>query len=127
MDYDKDNMTNEDMRTSSDSEEEAIASVIDDDDDDGVRYSLRSRTVPKSGATMIAASTGTATAAMASQVPSSEDTCATTAVSNSAGDRTNGPDAQMRPRHARALPLNRRHAQVRLRAQAVCEITAHAP
>jgi len=51
MDYEKDNMISEEMRTSSDSEEEVIASAIDDDDDDGVRYSLRSRTIPKSGVT----------------------------------------------------------------------------
>ena len=40
-----------DLETSSDSEEEMITSLIDDDDDDdGIRYSLRSRTVPKTDA-----------------------------------------------------------------------------
>ena len=43
------------MRTSSDSEAEAIQDAIDDDDDD-VRYSLRSRRVPKTQVTVISTS-----------------------------------------------------------------------
>ena len=50
-------MSSEEMNMSSDDEEEAIAAAIDDDDDE-VRYSLFSRTIPKSSATMIAASGG---------------------------------------------------------------------
>jgi len=50
---------------------------------------------------MIDTSTGKETAAITNQVPSSEDTSATAAVSNSAGDQTNGPDVQARLRPTR--------------------------
>ena len=43
-------MDGDEERTSSDSEAEAIQDAIDDDDDDDVRYSLRSRRVPKTQA-----------------------------------------------------------------------------
>ena len=90
-----------DMRTSSDSEEETIASAINDDDDDGVRYSLRSRSILKSDAMMVDASTGMELNALANQTPSSSDARTTVAVSNASGDRTGATDARAQTQHTR--------------------------
>jgi hypothetical protein len=49
-------MDSDTMRTSSDSEAEVIQDAIDDDDDDDVRYSLRSRRVPRTQAPSVTTS-----------------------------------------------------------------------
>ena len=50
-------MADDEERTSSDSEAEAIEAAIEDSDED-VRYSLRSRRVPKTSATSASTSMG---------------------------------------------------------------------
>ena len=97
-----DNLGSEEMATSSDSEDERITSLIDDDEDDAeVRYSLRSRRVPKAGTAASDASAGVKDAAELRATTTSSITNVRTEALYPPGARTTGMDVQTPTYHAR--------------------------
>ena len=94
------NLESEEMSISSDSEDEKIASLIDEDDDDeGVRYSLRSRAIPKAGAATSETSAAVKDTAELRAISTSSDTRTTADTLYTSGDRTTGTDIRAQIQH----------------------------